>query len=149
MPYNALLRGRVSRPGVHYIVTTIVDERTPVFRDYAASIVVAREIRAMERRGACEVMAWVLMPDHLHLLVALTHVGLPALIGNLKGRTARLLNAASNRHGRFWQRGFHDHALRTDEDLVSAARYIVANPLRARLVEKIGDYPFWDAKWVG
>ena len=28
------------------------------------------------------------------------------------------------------------------------ARYVVANPLRAGLVEKLGDYPLWDAVWV-
>jgi REP element-mobilizing transposase RayT len=134
---------------VHYIVTTTVAGRTPVFRDFAASVIVARELRAMDRSGACEVLAWVLMPDHLHMLVAMTHVELPALVGGLKGRTARLLNASLGRSGRLWQRGFHDHALRVEEDIVSAARYIVANPLRARLVEKIGEYPFWDARWVG
>jgi hypothetical protein len=38
--------------------------------------------------------------------------------------------------------------LRKDEDLQTVARYIVANPLRAGLVEKIGDYPLWDAIWL-
>jgi REP element-mobilizing transposase RayT len=61
-----------------------------------------------------------------------------------KGRTSRALG---NGNG-LWQRGFHDHALRRDEDLVAAARYIVANPLRARLVRRIGDYPFWKCVWV-
>ncbi len=47
-----------------------------------------------------------------------------------------------------WQKGFHDRALRREEDLVTVARYVVANPLRAGLVEKLGDYPLWDAIWV-
>ncbi|MGH8412134.1 MAG: REP-associated tyrosine transposase, partial [Pseudomonas sp.] len=38
--------------------------------------------------------------------------------------------------------------IRRDEDLPAVARYIVANPLRAGLVEKIGDYPLWDAVWL-
>ncbi len=41
-----------------------------------------------------------------------------------------------------------DHALRKDEDLVHLARYVVANPVRAGLVERLGDYPLWDAQWV-
>jgi putative transposase len=48
-----------------------------------------------------------------------------------------------------WQRGFHDHALRKEEDIVSVARYIVANPVRDGLVRRIGDYPHWDAVWLG
>jgi plasmid stabilization system protein ParE len=39
-------------------------------------------------------------------------------------------------------------AQRAEEDLIKIARYIVANPLRARLVEHIGDYPLWDAAWL-
>jgi putative transposase len=49
---------------------------------------------------------------------------------------------------RIWQTGFHDHALRADEDVVRVARYIVANPLRAGLVSSPGEYPHWDAVWV-
>jgi len=49
---------------------------------------------------------------------------------------------------RIWQDGFHDHALRQEEDLAEVARYIVANPLRAGLVERVGDYSHWDAVWL-
>lgn len=49
---------------------------------------------------------------------------------------------------RVWQRGFHDRALRQEEDLIATARYVVANPLRAGLVDRIGDYPWWDAVWL-
>jgi putative transposase len=47
-----------------------------------------------------------------------------------------------------WQDGYYDRALRKEEDLQQIARYIVANPLRAKLVNKIGDYPLWDAVWL-
>ena len=47
-----------------------------------------------------------------------------------------------------WQDGFHDHALRKEDDLIDVARYIVANPVRAGLVRKVGDYSLWDAKWL-
>ena len=45
-------------------------------------------------------------------------------------------------------RAFHDHALRANEDLRQAARYVIANPIRAGLVRRVGDYPFWNAIWV-
>jgi hypothetical protein len=38
--------------------------------------------------------------------------------------------------------------LRDDESLLAVARYVVLNPVRARLVKKIGLYPFWDAVWL-
>ena len=44
--------------------------------------------------------------------------------------------------------GFHDHALREEENLLHAARYIVANLKRAGLVQRVSDYPYWDAIWL-
>jgi REP element-mobilizing transposase RayT len=60
----------------------------------------------------------------------------------LKGRSARAMGHA------VWQANYFDHAVRKDEDIHRMARYIVANPLRANLVERIGDYPLWDAVWL-
>ena len=47
-----------------------------------------------------------------------------------------------------WQTGYYDHAIRKDEDIQAIARYIVANPIRAGLVTKVGDYSHWDAVWL-
>jgi len=51
-------------------------------------------------------------------------------------------------NGNLWTRSYHDHALRTDEALRDAGRYLVANPIRAGLVNNIGMYPYWDAVWL-
>jgi hypothetical protein len=60
----------------------------------------------------------------------------------LKGRSAYVLGHT------LWQPNYYDHAVRYDEDIKVIARYIVANPLRANLVENIGDYSLWDAVWL-
>jgi hypothetical protein len=39
--------------------------------------------------------------------------------------------------------------VRKEDDLRELARYIVLNPVRAELVSKLGDYPHWDAIWLG
>ncbi|MNR61582.1 hypothetical protein D3C85_1833710 [compost metagenome] len=65
-----------------------------------------------------------------------------------KSRITFALNRSIGRDGPLWQHGFHDRAIRREEDLQAVARYIVANPLRAGLVERIGDYPLWDAVWL-
>lgn len=67
----------------------------------------------------------------------------------LKSRSAIAINNAYPDHqGQLWQKGFHDHALRKEEEILATARYIVANPLRAGLTRRIGDYPLWDAGWL-
>ncbi|GAA61149.1 transposase [Pseudoalteromonas sp. BSi20652] len=49
---------------------------------------------------------------------------------------------------KLWQKGFYDHLIRNTEDLNSCARYIVANPLRANLIENIAEYPYWDSIYL-
>lgn len=89
------------------------------------------------------------MPDHWHGLVELSDdADLAAMMRVAKGGSARAVNLALARTGPVWMPGFHDRAMRFEENIVGAARYVVANPLRAGLVKRIGDYPYWDAVWV-
>lgn len=93
-------------------------------------------------------LAWVIMPDHLHWLAELKGGSLSELMRRTKSRSTRAVNQGCKREGRLWQAGYYDRALRREEDVKNAARYIIANPLRAGLVEHIGDYPLWDAVWL-
>jgi REP element-mobilizing transposase RayT len=88
------------------------------------------------------------MPDHFHWLLELRDCSLGSLMRAVKSRAAVALNRQLGRQGQVWQPGYHDRGLRREEDLKAAARYIVANPVRAGLVERVGDYPLWDAVWV-
>jgi len=146
---HALLRrGRVSLGGHAYHVTFTTHERRPVFSEFDAACAAARCFR--EPPPDFRVLAWVLMPDHAHCLLHLRNGGaLDAAVRSLKGRSARAVNRALSRSGKLWARAYHDRALRKEDDLRAAARYIVANPLRAGLVRRVGDYPFWDPVWAG
>jgi len=147
--HKALRRGRCSISGQPYLVTTVTWDRRPFFRDWRVGRGVVAEIGRCHERGETESLAWVLMPDHLHWLFSLGDGStLPAVMKSFKGRSARVVNERLGRTGSVWGAAYHDHALRRDEDLVAVARYIVANPLRAGLVEHIGDYPLWDAAWL-
>ena len=96
-----------------------------------------------------ENMAYLLMPDHLHWLFTLgDEKDLSIFMQSFKRYTSRKINIERTSTGPVWQAGFHDHAVRKEEDLKHIARYIVANPLRAKLVKSIKDYPHWDAVWL-
>lgn len=107
-----------------------------------------------EYENRVEGLAFVVMPNHLHWLVALQHQAtLSAVMKSVKSHSARQIGKIQRERGEpghphIWQDGFHDRALRKEDDMLAVARYIVANPLRAGLVERIGDYPLWDAKWL-
>ena len=140
-----LRSGRHSAPGHIYFVTTATYQRAPLFRDWNACCAAAREIHQVAQP---HLLAWVLMPDHLHCLVQLDDGSLSNFMQKLKSLTALSFNKAGKRTGKIWQSGFHDHALRRDEDLKAAARYLVANPVRAGLVSSVRNYPFWNAVWL-
>ena len=145
---NALRSGRVSEANRVYLLTTVTLNRQAFFRDSHLARLLIAEMRYLHERQAAHSLAWVVMPDHLHWLVQLADMPLSQIVLQLKSRSAIAINKARNASGRVWQKGFHDHALRKEEELTTTARYIVANPLRAGLVKHIGDYPHWDAIWL-
>lgn len=146
---RALRRGRVSIPHHVYLVTTVTQKRQPFFSDFYAGCTAARCFEDRAILGDADMLAWVLMPDHAHWLIQLgENDTLAKVVNRLKSASARLVNRKLVRQGSLWKSAYHDHALRADEDLKNVARYLVANPLRAGLVKRIDDYPFWDAVWV-
>jgi putative transposase len=149
MSYNNLLKGRYSETGQEYLITTVTYARRPVFRHLYAARLLIHEMKQLESKNMATWLAWVIMPDHLHGLISLgNHQLLPGIMNTLKGRSAHSINKLLNQNSAFWQNGFHDHALRMEEDRLAISRYIVTNPLRARLVNNIGDYPHWDSIWL-
>jgi REP element-mobilizing transposase RayT len=144
-----LRKGRYAQPGGIYRLTAVTDGRVPHFADWLIGRLLVGEFRRLHEAGLCDSLAYVVMPDHFHWLVSLNgQTSLSQLVRLMKGRSARQVNQGIGGQGRVWQAGFHDHALRKDEDLQAVARYIVANPLRAGLVTRLGDYPLWDAVWL-
>ncbi|GAA3983940.1 transposase [Comamonas faecalis] len=140
----ALRRGRVSLAGAVYLITTVTRQRQPLFADWRCAREVVRALMGEAALGRADTLAYVVMPDHVHWLMQLRgEAALSAVVRSVKSVSAHRLGAA------VWQPGFHDHALRADEDVVAAARYVVANPLRAGLVHRLADYPHWDAVWLG
>ena len=79
---------------------------------------------------------FLLMPDHLHMLV---RFGREHEMIQVVGAWKRY---AAWQHGILWQRNFFEHRLRSNESIEEKAAYILHNPVRAGLVEKVSDWPF-------
>ena len=144
--YAALRQGRWSAPGQVYLLTFTTHDRLPLFTDPAIAVHCCRAIAALAHTPDGELLSWVLMPDHWHGLVQLGgRITLSQWVARLKSATTRHLPEGVARP--VWEKGFHDHAVRQEEDLLQVARYIVGNPVRAGLVSRCGFYPWWDAVW--
>ncbi|PWB23261.1 transposase [Pseudomonas moraviensis] len=145
---HRLRRGRCSEPGRAYLITVVVYQRRPLFTDWRIGRLLVAELKRAQDQQWVKSIAWVVMPDHLHWLVQLENASLERLMQTVKSRSTLTINRALNRTGAFWQTGYHDRAIRDNEELRPYARYIIANPLRAGLVKKVADYPLWDACWL-
>ena len=145
---HRLRTGRYSEAGRIYLLTAVTHQRQHIFQDWLIGRLLVREFRKAQEDKDATSLAWVVMPDHFHWLVELHSGDLPRLMQRTKSRSARAVNKARQSFGVLWQKGYFDRALRREEDLKAMARYIVANHLRAGLVEHIGQYPLWDAIWL-
>lgn len=146
--YKSLRKGRVSIPGQIYLLTTVTHERTPGFTSHTRARTVCRVIHDVDSWLDAKLLCWVLMPDHWHGLLQL---GDTATLGQIMNRWKAIATRTLHRAGHdgpVWQRGYHDHALRREEGVLEAARYIVANPDRAGLVESVRRYPYWNSIWL-
>ena len=104
------------------------------------------------RRGASldhyQVHAFVVMPNHVHLLLT-PRVPPSRLLKSLKGCTAREANRILGRTGEpFWQRESYDHWVRDQAEFGRIRRYIENNPVKAGLVAQASDYPWSSAAEV-
>jgi REP element-mobilizing transposase RayT len=148
-PHGKSLRlGRHSQIGQAYLITSVTWERQEFFRDVWIGRILVAEMRRATDAGLVDSLAWVIMPDHLHWLFVLQDAKVETVMRQVKSCSAIAINRQIGTSQKIWQSGYHDHALRHEEDMRKIARYIIANPLRAGLVKHIGDYPLWDAIWL-
>ena len=91
--------------------------------------------------------AWVIMSNHVHLLLT-PAVSLSKLLGSMKTASAIRANALLGRSGQpFWQDESFDHLVRNDDEFRSIMRYIETNPVTAGLVERAEQYR-WSSAWA-
>jgi putative transposase len=147
--YCALRRGRHSLPSQVYLLTTTTQCRRPIFLDFHAAHAACRTLSQPALWRSSTLLCWVLMPDHWHGIVELgSYEPVEDLMRRVKCVTAAEVNRDRRAYGSVWASGFHDHALRYEEDVVGVSRYVIENPVRAGLVRRALDYPFWDAVWM-
>jgi REP element-mobilizing transposase RayT len=139
--------GRISYAGEHYFVTTRIIDREPVFLNPVAAGIVMRAVEWMESRKRWEWKCFVVMPDHVHLVIRLPDERtLDRVMNSFKGFTGKRINDTLRRRGPVWQTAYFDHRIRTLEKLEQVAFYCLRNPLHAELVMGVEDWPFFRCK---
>jgi len=142
-----LRNGRASISSQIYLITTVTSKRKPIFLDLYEGRILVQSIYDVSLDA--QTLCYVVMPDHFHWLVQLGEGhAISRVVQRVKACSGFNIKQKLSMKEKLWQAGYHDHAIRKDEDIKMVARYVIANPLRAGLVNKIEDYPLWDACWL-
>jgi putative DNA methylase len=91
--------------------------------------------------------AWVVMPNHIHILITPCLGHSLTEIMRTKSYTAREANRILNRKGQFWQEDYFDRYIRDAEHFDNVVAYIENNPVKARLCNKPSNWRFSSAWW--
>ena len=94
---------------------------------------------------AYHLLAWVVMPNHVHALIQIENTPLDQVLHSWKSYTASRANKVLGRTGAFWQREYFDRYMRDEEHLRKSVRYIENNPVKARLARTPEEWPWSSA----
>jgi len=134
-------RPRLDIPGIAQHVIQRGNDRRPCFFRDSDYLRYLRALRELSVREHCAVHAYVLMTNHVHLLVTPGAAGqLSRLMQSLGRRYVRYVNDRYHRTGTLWEGRFKASLVDSDRYLLSCYRYIELNPVRARMVAAPGDY---------
>lgn len=150
-------------PGGTFFFTVVTDSRAPLFGDSTARALLSNVIRRCQRYYPMEIVALVLLPEHLHTIWTLPpgDSNYSMRWGWIKkeftktwlasGGQERPVPAARQRERRhaLWQRRFWEHTIRDEDDLAAHFDYIHYNPLKHGWVVSPRDWP-WSSfhRWV-
>jgi putative transposase len=129
---------RTAQPGA-YFITTATYNRRRLFQVEANATLLIETID--HYRAHYLLHAYVIMPDHIHLLITPTTITLERAMQLIKGGFSHRFSSKFP----IWQRGFTDHRIRNTEDYHIRRNYLHQNPVRARLSESPHGYPFSSA----
>lgn len=130
----------MSLAGARYFIT--ICARRPEDRLVQPSVAgaITSALERMERDGDADLVAYTVMPDHVHLLASLTgRLSLSRLVGKFKALTELAMRAGCLQ----WQENFFDHRLRPEDRTGDYALYVFLNPYRAGLICHDEVWPWW------
>ena len=140
---------RLDYEGYPSLVTTNVAERQPLFHSESAARMFIEVLREVQSESGFELLAYVAMPDHVHLIAKPSgQLQLGRIVQLVKGRFSRRYNASTGGSGPLWQSRYHERALRSEDELRKAIEYVHGNPVAAGLVREAPHYRWSSAAAV-
>jgi putative transposase len=134
---------RLILPAVPLHIIQRGNNRGPCFAGTADFLVYLTLLRQYAAETACHVHAYVLMTNHVHLLLSTGgRTGPSVLMRRLGQHYVQYFNRRHGRSGTLWEGRFRTCLVDSQRYLLVCQRYIELNPVRARMVETPEDYPW-------
>jgi len=134
---------RIALAALPHLVLARGNNRQPVFADHDDFAAYLERLKEITQRRALELHAYVLMPDHVHLLLTPpTDVALSGALQDVGRAYVRWFNRRHERSGTLWEGRFRSAVIDGESHLLAAMRYIETNPVRARLVAEPSAWPW-------
>lgn len=131
---------RVTYEGAIYHVTIRGNNDEVVFRDDQDRRTYLERVAQASGRHAMSILAYVLMTNHVHLIVRTRQANISAAMQWLHGCYAALYNRRHVRRGHLFGGRFFSSVIDREEYLLESTRYVHLNPVRAELVRRPEDY---------
>jgi len=133
-------------PGASYFVTTKCWQGRAVFQVIEIAELMVNTLFEYRDRGAYLLHEFVIMPDHIHLLLTpASNVNLAKAMMLIKGGGSHRIHKERDQKMQIWQEGFFDWTVRDENDWLAKVQYIQMNPVRARLVGRPEDWRYSSA----
>jgi putative transposase len=130
-------QARLLVPGGLYHVMARGIERRAIFSDPPDYQEFVDRLEDSLKKSACRCLAWVLMPNHFHLLIQAGKEGTPPLMRRLMTGYAGYFNWRHRRSGHLFQNRYKAILCEGEAYLMELVRYIHLNPLRGKVVESL------------
>jgi putative transposase len=137
-----LRKGRFSASGRAYSVTKCAKPGITLTQDSLVAGALIDIFFWMDVHERISLGAFVVMPDHYHLVFKLKENGLADVMKSVGSYSAREIKESVDVQGSIWQKGYWDRGIRTEEDVREIFNYIHNNPVRKGLVERPEEWPF-------
>ena len=131
---------RIEYPGAVYHVTSRGNEKKPVFKDDTDRENFLNSLQHVNKRYNWICHAYCLMTNHYHLLIETPDANLSIGMRQLNGVYTQLFNKWRNRSGHLFQGRYKAILLQKDTHLLEVCRYVVLNPVRAKMIERPEDW---------
>ena len=135
---------RIEYPGAVYHITSRGNEKKPVYRDDRDRDNFLTTLDKVNKRYNWLCHAYCLMDNHFHLLIETPEGNLSLGMRQLNGVYTQIFNKRHGRVGHLFQGRYKAILIQKDSHLLEVCRYVVLNPVRARLVKDPGQW-IWDS----